>query len=74
MTFTFVKGDEVVLRAGPDLGTGVVADVLIAGSEPAGQGVLLRRGADLQLADNQQLEPPNRRGTRTPDRIIASDS
>jgi len=34
VTFTFVKGDEVVLRARPDLGTGVVADVLIAGSEP----------------------------------------
>src|SRR4051812_35395966 len=34
MTFAFVKGDEVVLRARPDSGTGVVTDVLITGSEP----------------------------------------
>ena len=34
MTFVFVKGDEVVLRARPDSATGVVTDVLISGSEP----------------------------------------
>jgi len=32
--FVFVKGDEVVLRARPDSGTGVVTDVVIGGSEP----------------------------------------
>jgi hypothetical protein len=34
VSFAFVKGGEVVLRARPDSGTGVVTDVLIAGSEP----------------------------------------
>ncbi|MEN3284721.1 MAG: hypothetical protein V7607_5861 [Solirubrobacteraceae bacterium] len=34
MTFAFVKGDEVVLRARPDSGTGVVTDVLVTGTEP----------------------------------------
>src|SRR3954469_19717802 len=34
MTFAFVKGDEVALRARPDFGNGVVTDVLMTGSEP----------------------------------------
>jgi len=34
MSFAFVKGDEVVLRARPDSGTGVVTDVVVGGTEP----------------------------------------
>lgn len=34
MTFVFVKGDEVLLRARPASGTGVVTDVLMTASEP----------------------------------------
>jgi ATP-dependent helicase HepA len=34
MTFPFVKGDEVVLRARPGSGRGVVTEVLITGSDP----------------------------------------
>lgn len=34
MSFTFVKGDEVVLRSRRDAGTGVVTAVLTAGDEP----------------------------------------
>lgn len=34
MTFAFVKGDEVVLRARRESGAGVVTEVLVAGSEP----------------------------------------
>lgn len=34
MTFVFVKGDEVVLRARPESGTGVVTGVITAGDQP----------------------------------------
>jgi hypothetical protein len=34
MAFALVKGDEVLLRARPDSGIGVVTEVLITGSEP----------------------------------------
>src|SRR4051794_3357227 len=34
MSFTFVKGDAVVLRSRPDSGAGVVTEVLLAGTEP----------------------------------------
>ena len=55
MTFTFVKGDEVVLSARPDSGTGVVTEVLLHGSEPQykvyfGTGTQIYSARHLQLA------------------------
>ena len=56
MTFAFVKGDEVVLRARPGTATGVVTDVLVTGSEPQykvrfGEIAQVYSARHLELAD-----------------------
>jgi superfamily II DNA or RNA helicase len=55
MTFAFVKGDEVVLKARPHAGAGVVTEVLMAGSEPQykvffGGGTQVYSARHLELA------------------------
>ena len=51
--FSFAKGDEVLLRARPESGIGVVTDVLTAGSEPQYK---VRFGNAVQVYSARHLE------------------
>ena len=73
MSFAFVVGDKVILKARPDAGSGVISEVLLAGAEPQYE-VFFSSGTQMYSARHLDLAPTGAGTFDSPaDRLAAGE-